>query len=173
MGHLARAWYCGWVPQVAGELTRENLSAALLQQIRVLKDPAQKLHDTCEAGILIAHQIEERSKTLASDRLMEVGERDDLQKLSLELQDIERKIETIVSEHRVLKGFAQMNKVMLHNLLGERLKDMARETAQCFQRTTEGLKILQAWIEQTLKIARPQAVKSGNVISLASHLGNT
>ena len=35
-GHIARSWYCGWVPPIGGEITREVISPPLVQKLREL-----------------------------------------------------------------------------------------------------------------------------------------
>lgn len=168
MGHTARAWYCGWVPPIGQELTRERLAPVLLTQVRGLQAPTVEMIRLCDEGVSLARQIAEKSKGLKSDRIMGVEAKNELQRLSLRLQEVEKKVEALTVEHRVLRGFSQMNRVMLHNLTSEALHDLANETVLCFQRTHDGLKILQNWIQHTLQLARPQAVGShSKVIPLA------
>ena len=55
-----------------------------------------------------------------------------------------------------LKGFSQMAKVLLHNLKGDALKDLGRESALSYGQLAHGVQVLRDWISHSLNLSRPR-----------------
>lgn len=158
MGHLARAWYCGWTPAIGQELARETLSASLVRSLRHLDESAAVLLRICEQASLAAEALHQKSSKLKSERLMQITLKQDLADLGRKIIDLDRLIERLAPTHPVMQGFAQMAKVLMHNLEGEKLTQLGRESAEAYQQLAQGTKILRDWIQRTLELARPVAV---------------
>ena len=51
-----------------------------------------------------------------------------------------------------------MIRVMMHNLQGSAVSELSAESMISYRQLEDGLKILQSWIQHTLKLARPQMI---------------
>jgi ADP-heptose:LPS heptosyltransferase len=160
MGHIARAWYCGWVPPVAHEVTRQMVSPSLIRELRNLEDSSSVLSKICEEAKRTAQTLQNRSSRLKSDKVMPIGERAELQDLGKRLIELEKLLERLGKAHAPLAAFAQMSKVLMHNLKGEQLAELGRESAECYAQLGQGAQILRDWIGRTLQLARPVAVQA-------------
>ena len=155
-GHLARYWYCGWTPTIGQEVERERLSPRLIRELRDLDEAALVLNKVCEEARRTALQIEGLSGKLKSDRLMPVGLREELQSLGRKLQELENLVDRLSNAQLPLKGFSQMAKVLLHNLKGDALKDLGRESALSYGQLAHGVQVLRDWISHSLNLSRPR-----------------
>jgi hypothetical protein len=158
MGHMARSWYCGWVPPVAQELKREMIAPALIQKLRELDDSTQVLAKVCDEAVRTAISLNRRSSRLKSDKVMGLDERDELRDLAKKLMELEALVERLGKTHDPLVAFSQMSKVLMHNLRGSQLAELGKETAVSYRQLAEGVTILREWIKQTLAMARPVAL---------------
>jgi hypothetical protein len=52
----------------------------------------------------------------------------------------------------------------MHNLKGERLAELGKESAKSYQQLLFGINQMKEWIEYTLKLVRPTAVVPAKVI---------
>jgi ADP-heptose:LPS heptosyltransferase len=159
-GHIARSWYCGWVPAVGTELKREMISPPLIQRLRELGEATQVLAKICEQAGRSAKELKERSSRLRSDKIMGLGERDELRALGRKLLDLDSLVDRMGKAQPPLAGFSQMSKVLMHNLKGEHLADLGAESASCYRQLGEGVAILGDWLKHTIGLARPMAVVS-------------
>jgi hypothetical protein len=155
-GHLARYWYYGWTPTIGQEVERERLSPRLIRELRDLDEAALVLNKVCEEARRTALQIEGLSGKLKSDRLMPVGLREELQSLGRKLQELENLVDRLSNAQLPLKGFSQMAKVLLHNLKGDALKDLGRESALSYGQLAHGVQVLRDWISHSLNLSRPR-----------------
>lgn len=159
MGHIARAWYCGWVPPVGQELYRAMVSTALIQKLRELDDSSQVLAKICEEATRTAVILNKRSSTLRSDKVMRLGDRDELRELGKKLLELDDLIARLGRTSSPMQAFAQMSKVLMHNLQSTQLSDLGKESADCYRQLSEGGQILRDWIKYTLDLAKPVAIK--------------
>lgn len=159
-GHTARAWYCGWVPDVGQELSRGAINTLLMQQIRALEEPLNLLKNHCESATHILTQLNQLGKGLKSEKVMTIQERDQLRSLGLQLELIDKKIDEIGKQNVFLKAFSSMCKVLMHNIPGSQISELGREGIECYRQLSEGVKIIFDWINHTLNLMRPIAVKS-------------
>jgi ADP-heptose:LPS heptosyltransferase len=159
-GHIARSWYCGWVPAIGGELKREMISPPLIQKLRELGESATVLAKICEQAGRSARDLKERSSRLKSDKIMGIRERDELRVLGKKLMDLDGLVDRMGRAQPALAGFAQMSKVLMHNLRGDQLSDLGQESANCYRQLGEGVAILSDWLKHTIGLARPMAIRS-------------
>lgn len=158
MGHVARAWYCGWVPQIGAELSREQLSPALLQQLRELKESTLVLSKICAEAITTSMALNQKTQTIKSDRVMGIEDRNELQKHSQKLQHLEALIDRLVVSFPTLGAYSRMAKILMHNLSGEQLVELSRETTECYRQINDGVQQMHDWIEYTFALSRPKAI---------------
>lgn len=157
-GHIARSWYCGWVPPVGGELSRPAVGPQLLQKLRELDEAAQVLNKICEQAGRSAKELRERSSRLRSEKIMGLRERDELRVLGRKLMDLDALVERMGKAHPGLLGFSHMAKVLMHNLRSTQLSDLGQESANCYRQLGEGVAILSDWLKHTMSLARPVAL---------------
>ncbi len=160
MGHIARAWYCGWVPPLGQELTRNAITPSLIQSLRQLQESAEVLTKICDEAARTATHLNRHSSKLKSQKIMQLRDREQIQDMSKKLQELDALIERLGKTHAPLAAFSQMSKVLMHNLLGEQISELGRETAECYRQLLEGVGILREWIRFTLTLARPVAIRS-------------
>jgi ADP-heptose:LPS heptosyltransferase len=160
-GHIARSWYCGWVPPVGGEIRRELISPQLIQKLRELSEAATVLAKICEQATRSAKELKDRSSRLRSDKIMRLQDRDELRVLGRKLMDLDALVERMGKVNPSLAGFAQMSKVLMHNLKSTHLADLGEESASAYRQLGDGVKILGDWLKHTIGLARPVAIQSG------------
>lgn len=163
MGHIARAWYCGWVPPIGQELRRSTIASSLIQQLREVEESSSVLSKICEEAARTATILNARSSRLRSDRVMRLDDRDELQELGKRMLELENLIERMGRTHPSLRAFDLMTKVLMHNLRGTHLAELGRESAICYQQLGEGVGILREWVRHTLALAKPVALRPENL----------
>jgi hypothetical protein len=169
MGHVARSWYCGWVPPIGQELTRETLGPTLIKNLRALQEATETLHKICEKASRIALTLNQKSTALKSQKLMGVQDREEIQDIGKSLADLEDLIDRLAKTHSPLRAFSQMSKVQLHHLKSDDLAEMGKETAQGYRHLNEGVQIFRDWIKYTLTLIKPVAIQSATITTLESH----
>lgn len=166
MGHVARAWYCGWVPTIGQEITRKTMSPQLIQKIRELEESGEVFSKICEQAYQTATTLNRKSASLRSDKVMGVQDREELRALGKTLLELENLIDRLAKTHAPLLAFSQMAKVMMQNLKGTHLADLGKETADYYRQINEGVTIYREWIKYTLNLAKPVALSPPNVTLL-------
>ncbi len=160
MGHIARAWYCGWVPSVGQELKRGVISPGLIQKLRELSESSEAMSKICDEAARTATILNARSSRLRSDKIMRLDDRNELQELGRRMMEMEGLLERLGRTSAPLLAFAQMAKVLMHNLSGTQLSELGRESAVCYQQLSEGIGILREWVRHTLSMAKPVALRA-------------
>lgn len=163
MGHMARAWYCGWLPPIGKEITREAISPQLIQKLREISESTQVLSKICLQASQTAKALNQRGSALKSEKVMGLRDRTEIQELGKTLTELEGLMERVTNTHPPLKGFSQMSKVLMHHLQGTQLSDLGKETAESYKQLNEGIQLFKQWIQSTLDIAKPVAVKSATI----------
>lgn len=166
VGHTARAWYCGWTPGVAKELERGMIGPGLIKDLRRLEESSELLGKVCEEAGKTAALLNSRSAKLRSDRVMRLGDRDELRDLGKKLMELDALIDRLGKAHSPLKFFAQMGKVLMHNLSGDNLAELGRESAESYRLLGEGVAILRDWLRSTLAKSRPTVVQPERMASV-------
>ena len=162
LGHIARSWYCGWVPPVGAELARERMSPALVKRLRTLDEATKVLAKIYGEACLTSLTLKKKSERLRSDRIMGIQDRQEVRELAHKLYELDELIERMGRTETPLLAFARMSKVLMHNLHGDHLADLGQESAECYRQLTEGLSILRDWVKHTLELTRPVALVSTN-----------
>lgn len=158
MGDIARTWYCGWVPPVGQGLAREELSPDILRTLRETIPLAEEVEKDYARAQYVAQQIAIKSGKQKSDRLMGIEAKQELGALGQELCELEASVKMKSATNTLLDGFQKMHTVMMHNLKGTHLKDIANESAASFTQLVEGIRILKTWAKHTLELSRPRKI---------------
>jgi heptosyltransferase-1 len=159
VGQMARSWYCGWTPPIGQEITRNVITAALIQKLRELQSSTDVLIRICEKANRTALSLNQKSSTLKSEKLMGIRDREELRELGKALLDLEVLIERLAKTHVPLRAFAEMSKVLLHNLKGTQLSELGKETAACYRQLHDGVTLFREWIKFTMDLAKPMAIR--------------
>ncbi len=163
MGHVARSWYCGWVPSIGNEITREMISPALLKQLRELEESTEVLSKVCSQAILIGNTMGHRGASLKSPNLMSIQEKEELQELGRKLLDLQTLVDRLGQTHSTLSAFSKMLAIQMHHLKGNHLGEMGTETALCYKVLRDGVTIFSAWIKHTLSLVKPVAIRPNHL----------
>ena len=166
VGHVARSWYCGWTPQIGQELERSRIQPKLIQSLRELDEASQVLIKICDEAKRTAQTFEAQSGRLKSDKLMGIKDREELRALGRKLLELEGLIDRLAATQAPLRAFSLMTKVLMHNIRGDQLQELGRESAESYAQLSHGVTILRDWIRHTLALARPVAVNPGTIIPL-------
>jgi hypothetical protein len=166
MGHVARSWYCGWVPPIGKELVREDIGPQLIQKLREFQESADVLLKICERGTQTALTLHRKTSSMKSNKIMGIQDREELRELGNTLMELENLIDRLVTTQPALLPFSKMSKVLMHHLKGEHLSDLGRETANSYKQLKEGVQIFLDWTRFTLNISKPMAIQP----KLISHL---
>lgn len=167
MGHVARAWYCGWVPPLGREIARPSITPKLIRSLRDLQESADVLGKICDEATLTATRLTRQSSKLKSKKIMRMSEKEELQTLGRKLSDLDELIERMGKTQLPLEAFSRMCKVLLHNTKSDELTDLGFESAECYRQLQEGIHILREWIKFTLELARPVAIRRDGASSLS------
>ena len=89
---------------------------------------------------------------------MRLDDRNELRDLGKKMIELEKLVDRLALAQPCLKAFHQMSKVLMHNLRGDGLADLGKETASCYRQLNEGVSILKEWLQYSLKLAKPVAV---------------
>jgi ADP-heptose:LPS heptosyltransferase len=160
MGHIARAWYCGWVPQIGSEISRESLHPSLIRSLRELQEGCDVLTKVCQEAQKTAADFNQKTAFLKSDRLMPLEQKQELQSIGKKLIELDELIHRVGKTHTTLQAFSNMSRVLMHNLKGDHLHELGLETADCYRQLSEGVLMLSDWIKHTLSSAKPVLLKS-------------
>jgi ADP-heptose:LPS heptosyltransferase len=155
---IARQWYCGWTAPVGSELDRRNIRPQLLQDLRILEDSSGVLARVCSEALRTAEQFQSKSEGLKSEKLMSLSDRQELEAMGRKILELQKLIERLAAADHNLGLFSTMLTVMLHNLEGDQISEISKETVLCFKQLEQGALLMRSWIQHTLRLARPAAV---------------
>lgn len=158
IGHIARSWYCGWAPPVGQELSRSMMNPQLLKSIRELDESSDVLLKVCEEARKTSLTLKLKSAHLKSERIMKLGDREELKSLGKKIMDLDNLMERLGKTHFPLLPFTRMSKVMMHNLKGTQLTELGTESAESYRLLTDGIKTLREWIKYSMDLAKPTMV---------------
>jgi ADP-heptose:LPS heptosyltransferase len=157
-GHMARAWYCGWVPPVGHEVRRDRIGPQLIKALRELDESTRVLEKICSEATITAVSLKKCAQGMKSDHVMKLQDRDEIQNLARKLVELDELMERVGKTQIPLQAFSKMSKVLMHNLSGDHLADLGQESAECYRQLGGGIAILRDWLKHTLGLARPMAV---------------
>lgn len=158
-GQIARAWFCGWIAPVGQDLKRNQLSPSLLSELRVVQAAVPDLVRNIERAIAYASLIRENCRRLKSDKVMKLSDRKEVEQLGLNIQDIEQQMIALGSTHPSFQIFANMLRVMMHNIPGKSLLEVSQGTIEIYKRMAEGVQLLTRWLNHSLSLARPMSLR--------------
>lgn len=170
MGQLARLWYCGWVAPLGHELERARMSPELIQYLRQLEESVRVLKQLLDESIGTITLLLEKTRTLHSDRIMRLEDKNQIQELAQRLEDLDQLIDRVGALHEPLRGFSCMLKVVMHNLPGHALREVGQESARAYMKIKTGVDTLLQWISHTRQLVKPQAIKGGQLLPLERNL---
>jgi ADP-heptose:LPS heptosyltransferase len=162
IGHIARSWYCGWTPEVAAEVERSQIQPSFVRELRAVEESATVLVRILRESQRAAQLLHQRSRSLRSDRMVLVHDRDEIQNLSRKLVELDGLLERLVKAQPILNVFQSMSLVLMHNLRGERIGELGLETSTAYQQLAQGAEIFADWARRTLEMARPRILRSAS-----------
>jgi hypothetical protein len=162
-GQMARAWFCGWLPEIHDEAKRLALSPALVKRIRGLEDSVKVVDRIVGEARMTAIRLEDIATRNRSTHLMSVEDREGIEECGRKLLEMESLIGRVTRVEPELQGLLLWYRQRVHNLESPTLAGMAKETVQALDLVVEGLDLLIAWTGKTLELARPRAVDSAPV----------
>ncbi len=162
LGHIARYWYCGWTPDIGKEIQREMVTPALVQNLRSLKETSEIFLKIYEKACQTAIDLKNKSSHLKSEKVMEVQEREELEKLGESLIQLDTLTERLIQIHPSLKAFLNMTKVLMHHLDGNHISEISKDAADSYQQVKEGVTIFRDWIDYTLKLIKPFKIEAAS-----------
>ncbi len=173
LGHLAREWYCGWVPPVGQELERAEVGPELVQNLRKLSEGVEVLDKVYGEMIRTAEELFRKTKALKSEHLMKISDREKIFELGKKLEELEALSERVGTAQEPLQTIHRLAKVLMHNLSGKRISEVAEETVGVYRFLRIGVGGLRNWTNHTLGLARPVAVaNSTTIVSLTDRLAD-
>ena len=126
--------------------------------LRELDESAEALTKICEEAHRLALLMAEKSRNLKSERLMSLENRSELHVISTSLHELDSLIHRLGSNHKGLRGFSQMSRVLMHNLAGQKLWEIADESAISYRQLADGAKLYIAWVKHSLALVKPKAL---------------
>lgn len=169
--YTARAWYCGWTPPVGHELERSQTNPSLVQIVRPLQESADVLIRICDEARRTAGSLHQRTSKMKSEKIMDLSEKNEVQDLGKKLLELDQLLQRLAQTHPVMQPYGAISQILMHNLRGESLAEISRETAEVYQQLGQGAVILRDWIRHTLNLVKPVAIQQSNVIELARPKG--
>lgn len=166
MGQVARLWYCGWVFPVGFEIERKRINSLLLKDLRKLKDKINILLNLCIQAEQTSKSLSLLATGLRSDRIMSVDDRAKVSEFGNKLKELDGSIKEIGESTDPLKAFSMMSQVMMHHLKGKKLSELADDSARAYQRLAAGVRVMKDWLDHTLTLAKPVALKKAPVMEL-------
>lgn len=159
-GQMARAWFCGWLPEVDAEVAKLSLTPSLVKRIRTLGESVVVLERLSQEGRMAAIHLKNASERTKTGYLMSVDDRAEIEDSGKKLLEVEGLMARVVSVEPELDGLLQWYRQMIHNLSSQTIAGMAKETANAFDLVTEGLDLISAYTKKTLELAKPKAITS-------------
>ncbi len=160
VGHLARAWYCGWLPELGSELKRTHIHPNLLKRLREVDEALVVIEKLLSEAHSTSTAIHTFSLELKSEKIMDLAKRTKLKEMGEKMRSLNELVERAAATAPELEIFSSMSKVLLHNLQGEMLSELGLETAEAYQQLRQGSELMREWVKYTLKMGRPQALRS-------------
>jgi ADP-heptose:LPS heptosyltransferase len=159
-GYIARSWYCGWTPPIGHELNRNQVKADLLREVRQLAEPIDVLIKICEESKRTALSLQRKVGALRSQKIMGLESRAALQEQAGKLMELEKLIERLVFAQPALGMFYRLAKVSMHNLSGEDIAELGKQTASVYHRLSQGAQFYKDWVSHLLTLSKPRIVEN-------------
>jgi hypothetical protein len=157
-GQLARAWFCGWLPSVENEVARVKLNPALIKRVREIKESLTVLERLSNEGRNTAQELKNTAESLKNQKLMSIEDRAAIEDLGKKLVEVENLMTRVVQVEPELHGLTQWYQQMMHNLGGDTISQMAKETIHAFELVGEGVELISVYAQKTLDLAKPKSI---------------
>lgn len=157
-GQIARAWFCGWVPSIEEEVSKLNLNPTLIKRVREVRESLRVIEQLSVEGKATAKDLIDALGSVKSQKIMSVEDRDKIETHGKKLLELEALMSRVVNVETELKCFFVWYQHLMHNLNGDTLDKMAKETSQAFDLVGEGTELVQVYVEKVLNRARPKPV---------------
>ncbi|MEN9724335.1 MAG: hypothetical protein RJB38_2321 [Pseudomonadota bacterium] len=159
-GQIARLWYCGWTAKEGAEITRDGIGPALLQDLRALDESSSVLLRVCKEAIRCSTELQQRAAQLKSSKVMSVEDRKELHDMGVKILELQKLVDRLASADAHLAGFSTLLKVLMHNLGGEHIAEVSKESLAAWQQIERGIELMRVWMKHTLRLSRPIAVEA-------------
>jgi ADP-heptose:LPS heptosyltransferase len=157
-GQIARAWFCGWVPSIDEEVSKLHLSPALIKRVREVREPLRVLEQLSVEGKTTAKELINVVGSVKNQKIMPVEDRDEIERHGKKLLELEGLMSRVVNVETELRCFFVWYQHLMHNLNGETIDQMAKETSQAFDLVGEGAELVHVYVDKVLQRARPKSV---------------
>lgn len=158
LGQVARTWYCGWTSPAGNELENHHVSAELLRELRGYSECLDVLEKISNQAVLACSQISDKSQRLHSEKVMRLQDREAISKIAASLKELDQLMDRMTEIREPFKVFTYMRKVMMHELRGNGLTELGRQSAMAYQRIAEAVRLYKDWIQATLDRGKPRMV---------------
>jgi len=159
-GYIARAWYCGWTPAIGHELSRGHIHPDLIRSVRSLEEPLHVLIKICEESKRTAITLQRKVGALRSQKVMGLEAKQSLQQQADKLMELEQLIERLVHAQPALAMFFRFAKVSMHNLSGDDIAELGKQTATVYNRLGQGAQTFKEWVAHLLSLSKPMVVEN-------------
>jgi ADP-heptose:LPS heptosyltransferase len=157
-GQVARAWFCGWVPPVEDEVSKLNLNPTLIKRAREIGESLKVIDQLTVEGKVTSKGLSNSLSKIKNHKIMSVEDRDMIEAFGRKLLELEGFLSRVVQVEPELKCFFVWYQHLMHNLSGETLDQMAKETFQAFELVSEGAELIQVYVEKVLARAKPKSI---------------
>jgi len=158
-GQLARAWFCGWLPGVEAEVAKMGANPSLIKRIREITESLSVLDRLSLEGATVAKALHSAAAALKNQHLMTVEDRAVIEEHGKKLLEIETLMDRVVQVEPELRGLSEWYRQLMHNLNGETISQMAKESIHAFELVNEGVELMSLYARKTLELAKPKAVQ--------------
>ncbi len=157
-GQMARAWFCGWLPNIEAEISRIQLNPELIKRVRGVSESIQVLEKLSHEGKGISKELEVYAEKVRAGYLMSIEDRDAIEVFGKKLMEVEALMSRVVQVEPELRAILKWYQQMMSNLQGESIAAMAKETGSIFDLLSEGVELVSVYARKTLSLAKPKAV---------------
>ncbi|NDD93460.1 hypothetical protein EBZ37_15440, partial [bacterium] len=159
-GQIARLWHCGWTAKDGAEINRASIRPILLQDLRSLDESSSVLLRVSQEAVRSAQQLNKKAIQLKSSKIMSIEDRQELETMGRRILELQKLVDRLAAADAHLAGFSNLLQVMMHNLEGDHIAEVSRETAIAWQQVERGTELLRRWVKHTLGLARPVALQT-------------
>ena len=164
-GQIARAWFCGWVPSIDEEVAKFHLNPALIKRTREIRESLKVIEKLCVEGKSAAKELSAIAVLVKNPKIMSVEDRDTIDVLGKKLLEYEALMGRVVNVEPELKCFSLWYQHLMHNLNGDTIDKMAKETYQAFDLVSEGAELIHIYVNKILARALPKSVTISEVVA--------
>ena len=158
VGQIARSWYCGWTAPAGKDLKHHHIRPELLRELRGLLESLEVIEKISQQAMLACSQISDRSLRLHSEKIMRLQDRESIAHIATKLFELDQLTDRVTEIKEPLKMFTYMRKVMMHELRGQGLTQVSKQSAIVYQRLNDAIRLYRDWTKATIDLAKPRMV---------------